>query len=214
VEQIENMYARFVRSASSVVAIYLTIATRMLTNIYRTYVLQEASAADGWQSSFTKMNAHVSIRSQHAEHMRASQGADPGAPLSTADVTCSADCVVYSWCFDDLYALLHSNAHLEGVVESAISADLVEKLVSRDVGQPVLYAPRERYLQALTGVLSNVPKTGKVSLKCREYLREVRDEYSISEADHHSMVRSLGWTVEQYNSGEKETTSSSRQYVR
>lgn len=118
-------------------------------------------------------------------------------PLATADVTCSKKAVVFSWSFDELYELLHARPRLESMLESIISADLVNKLAAKEPGEPVLYHPHARYREALTRVLAD----GQVHKHQREYLEDVLREYEISEAEHEALLSELGWTLDEYLEG-------------
>jgi CRP-like cAMP-binding protein len=70
--------------------------------------------------------------------------------LSTADVTCLEDCIVYSWDFTDLHQLLIREPTVGLTFEGSISSDMNHKLLATSAQD---LSPTTQYKQLLSGAL-------------------------------------------------------------
>jgi hypothetical protein len=113
----------------------------------------------------------------------------------TAQVTCQENSVVYVWDFMELHDLIQENPRIGLCVEMCMSADLNNKFQNQNSTDTV-----RKYNQILTGALLNGVF---VTEYVKEELKVKRAKLSISDNEHEQMVKRLGWTIEQYNAGNR-----------
>jgi CRP-like cAMP-binding protein len=113
----------------------------------------------------------------------------------TASVTCQEKCVLYVWDFLDLHELIQDSPRIGLCVEMCMSADLNNKFQSQTVTDGI-----RKYNQILTGALMN---GDLIPLHVRDDLTGKRKKLSVSDVEHEAMVKRLGWTMEQFNAGNK-----------
>lgn len=136
-----------------------------------------------------EMGIHVGLRLSNA--MKAS-----------ATVTALTETTCMSWPRGVLIDLLESNDAIARAVQSAISADIVRKLTSKDdseilVGKSLHWKCEKQYAMLLERVLEKQFITAHE----RNMLNRYRILHDIDQGTHVDVLKRLGWTAEGYADG-------------
>eukprot|EP01039_Chlorochromonas_danica_P010348 gene10346-11456_t len=99
---------------------------------------------------------------------------------------------VYYWRFKDLRTLKQHHPSIGLTLERCLSDDLNRKMLTTWSSET-----KERYKQLLLGATSD----GQVADHVKLMLKNVRDRWGISESDHLNLLRGLGWSAAEYNTG-------------
>eukprot|EP00981_Chlorochromonas_danica_P008054 scaffold1946_cov188-Ochromonas_danica.AAC.17 len=100
--------------------------------------------------------------------------------------------IVYYWRFKDLRTLKQHHPSIGLTLERCLSDDLNRKMLTTWSSET-----KERYKQLLLGATSD----GQVADHVKLMLKNVRDRWGISESDHLNLLRGLGWSAAEYNTG-------------
>jgi CRP-like cAMP-binding protein len=116
-----------------------------------------------------------------------------GHDEASSTVTCTEECVLYSWSFADLMEVTEAHPNIDVVFERSIASDLNVKMMA------ALKEPHFRYKRSLFGVLAK----GHLTENERNTLEKARIDNNISHDEQLRLLSQLGWNLEQFNSGSK-----------
>jgi CRP-like cAMP-binding protein len=119
---------------------------------------------------------------------------DSDGELSSADVTCLEDCVMYRWSFRDLDQLMRQNATVGMIFEGCISSEMNRKFHAEE---------RSRTLRLYEQILHGAMMDGELNDKDKDNLTEFRQKNGISDQEHVHLIRDLGWTLAEFEIGQK-----------
>lgn len=132
------------------------------------------------EMSFLRWKSHSQIR-------------DDGE-VSSADVTCLEECVLYRWTFRDLDQLMKQNATIGMIFEGCISSEVNRKFHAEE---------RSRTLRLYEHMLHGAMMDGELNDKEKDNLAEFRQKNSINDQEHVQLIRDLGWTMAEFEAGSK-----------
>lgn len=139
-----------------------------------------------------------SSQSSSSSLTKKSKYEDSSGEYGKANVTALEDCLVYSWSFKKLYEAMILYPKLGFVFEQLLSQDLNNKL-SQTWSHNIAGSKNLKYRSVLTGALIS----GEVSMAEKQALEKFRADHSISKDEHVNLLSQLGWTLQDYDAGQK-----------
>lgn len=176
-------------------------------------ILQEEGQPSNSLFLIVQGGAEVHFEGRHTHNIRSHQFvgdmgissgiAVPGPVTGVARVETTKQTTCLVWRRQLLHELMQDSPELANAMQAAVSADVVRKLQDPDtrVGDPDMWQRmwRARYGSVLKAVLDE----GKITPTHRQQLSQFRDLHQVTEQDHQRILEQAGWTVDQFEVGER-----------
>lgn len=148
---------------------------------------------DGIKIAEIRENQFVGERSWKARTLEGTVAQDGDSPelakeRGLRDVVARTECVVYTWSFDILDEMLKEEPRIALAFERLMSSDLNKKMLQVNTASM-------KYRYILKGALLD----NAVNDARRKVLQQYRSLHGVTEAEHLSALKEVGWTVQKFN---------------